>query len=136
LNLTSQKMAVMHFSEEMNEWYRIMVHRNQPLPWELLVEEVSARFKLATIKHPVDEFKRLHQVGTVEEYIKKFCRVNARLLYYDSNLKDEFFIQGFISGLRDEIKHLVEVLSLRKLNDAFHHAYKFELSLKSQQKKI
>jgi hypothetical protein len=31
--------------------------------------------------------------------------------------------------LRDEIKHLMDILNLRKLNDAFNYAYKFELSL-------
>jgi Retrotransposon gag protein len=95
----------------------------------LLVEEVSARFKLTTVKHPVDEFKRLHQTSTLDEYVKKFSRVRARLLYYDPNLKEKFFIQAFISGLRDEIKHLMDILNLRKLNDAFNYAYKFELSL-------
>jgi hypothetical protein len=68
----------------------------------------------------------------VEEYVNKFSRVRVGLLYYDSNLKKEFFIQGFISGLREEIKHLVDVLIPKKLNDAFNYVYKFELSFEGQ----
>jgi hypothetical protein len=38
-------------------------------------------------------------------------------------------------GLRKEIKHLVDVLNPKKLNDVFNYAYKFELSFESQKKR-
>jgi Retrotransposon gag protein len=126
------RMAVMHFSEEMNEWYRILDSGNQIPSWDLLVEEVSNRFKLVTIKHPVDEFKRLHQTGTMEEYIKRFGRVKAKLMYYDPHLNEDFYIQGFCNGFKEEVRHLVEILKPRKLNEAFNYAYKIELSIERQ----
>jgi hypothetical protein len=63
------RMAMMHFSEELNEWYRTIMVGTQPPPWDLLVEEVTTQFKLNIIKHPIEEFKRIHQNGTMEEYI-------------------------------------------------------------------
>jgi DNA primase large subunit len=99
------------------------------------VEEVNARFRLAVHKHPIEEFKRLQQVSTVEEYIKKFGRMKARLLHYDSHLNEEFFIQGFISCLKEEIRHLVEFLNPRRLNEMFNFAYKIELSIEGRQKR-
>jgi hypothetical protein len=61
---------------------------NQPPSWDLLVEEINARFQLSHNKHPIEEFKRLHQSGTMDEYIKKISRMKARLLYYDSHLSE------------------------------------------------
>jgi Retrotransposon gag protein len=81
-----------------------------------LVEEVNARFKLAAHKHPIEEFKRLHQSGTIEEYIRKFGRMKARLLHYDSHLSEDFFVHGFLSGLKEEVRHLEEILNPRELN--------------------
>jgi hypothetical protein len=51
------------------------------------------------------------------------------------NLKEKFFIPEFISGLRKEIKHLMNVLNPRKLNDTFNFAYKFELNFERYQKR-
>jgi hypothetical protein len=99
-------------------------------------KKVNSRFKLAAIKHSMNEFKRLHQMRTVDEYVKKFSRMKARLLYYDLNLKENFFIQGFINGLREEIKHLEDVLNPKKLNDTFNFAYKFKLSFEGQQRRV
>jgi Retrotransposon gag protein len=113
------RLAAMYFSEDLSEWYRTVLTTNQPPPWDILVEEISVKYKLALMKHPVDELKMLHQLGTVEEYIKKFSRVKAKLLYYDANLKEIFFIQGFLSGLKEEIRHLMNVLNPKKLNEAF-----------------
>jgi hypothetical protein len=105
-----------------------------PSSWALLVVEVSARFKLATIQHLVDEFKKLHQVGTVDEYIKKFGRVKAKLLYYDPHLNEDSLFKDFIVDLV-EVRYLVEVLQSRRLNNAFNYVYKIELSIEGQHKR-
>jgi hypothetical protein len=52
----------MHFSEEFNEWYRTVWSGTQPSPWEILVEDINVRYKMEIVKHPMDEFKRLHQM--------------------------------------------------------------------------
>jgi hypothetical protein len=53
-------MVVIHFSKEMNGWYRTLMVGNQSSPWDLLLGEVNARFKLAANTHSLEEFKRLH----------------------------------------------------------------------------
>ncbi|KAJ1700817.1 hypothetical protein LUZ63_000596 [Rhynchospora breviuscula] len=52
----------------------------------------------------VDEFKRIHQTGRVDEYIKRFDKARARLMNFNPTLNEEFFITGFISGLREELR--------------------------------
>jgi ABC-type ATPase with predicted acetyltransferase domain len=61
--------------------------------------------------------------------------MKAKLLYYDPHLGEEFFIQGFLSELKEEVRHLVEILNSRRLSDAFNYAYKVELSIEGQQKR-
>jgi hypothetical protein len=61
--------------------------------------------------------------------------MRAKLLHYNSHLSEEFFIQGFISGLKEEIRYLVEILYPRRLNEVFNFVYKIELSIEGQQKK-
>jgi hypothetical protein len=61
--------------------------------------------------------------------------MKTRLLYYDSYLSEEFFIHEFLSGLKEEVRHLGEILNLRRLNEVFNYTYKFKLSMKGQQKR-
>jgi hypothetical protein len=109
--------------------------RHSTTPWDLLVEEVTIRFKLVVIKHLIEEFKRLHQNSTIEEYIINLGRMKTRLLYYDPYLSEKNFIEGFLSGLKERMRHLVEILHPTRLNEAFNFDYKIELSIKSQQYK-
>ncbi|KAJ4789012.1 polyprotein [Rhynchospora pubera] len=121
-------MAVLNFSEDVFEWYLSLIPDGHQLPWEILVDEVLARYKTHDIKHPVDEFKRVHQTGKVEEYIKQFDKARARLLRVKPTLDEEFFCAGFISGLKEDIKNTVDLLNPRGLNNVFQCALKVENS--------
>ncbi|KAJ3707881.1 hypothetical protein LUZ61_011586 [Rhynchospora tenuis] len=129
------RMAILNFSEDVLEWYMSIATDGQMLPWEVLSEEVMASFKTCSIKHPVDEFKRLHQLGRVEEYYKKFVRAKARLLRAKPTLDEDFFMAGFISGLKEDIKNTVELFYPRSLNSAYQYALKVEANQDSQQKR-
>ncbi|KAJ4801510.1 polyprotein [Rhynchospora pubera] len=129
------RMAVLNFSEDVFEWYLSLIPDGHQLPWEILVDEVLARYKTHDIKHPVDEFKRVHQTGKVEEYIRKFDKARARLLRVKPTLDEEFFCAGFISGLREEIKNTVDLLNPRGLNNVFQCALKVENSQEGLSKK-
>ncbi|KAJ3684022.1 hypothetical protein LUZ61_013186 [Rhynchospora tenuis] len=129
------RMAVMNFSEELHEWYLSITPEGQLLAWGILVDEVMARFKTYNVRHPVDEFKMVHQTGRVEEYIKQFERAKTRLLKVKPTLDEDFFVAGFISGLKEEVRGTVELFNPRELNNAFHCALKVEASNDIQQKK-
>jgi Retrotransposon gag protein len=62
---------------EAREWYRYFKMYNSDPPWIQFKEELLERFDIDS-KDPVDEFKRIHQTGGVDEYAKKFERGNCR----------------------------------------------------------
>ncbi|KAJ3687784.1 hypothetical protein LUZ61_016948 [Rhynchospora tenuis] len=129
------RMAVMNFDEEMHQWYLGLVDGPYQLQWPELVEEVMGRFKLSVDKHPVDEFKRIHQVGKVDDYIKRFDKARIKLKKHNPIVNEEFFIAGFISGLKEELKATMELFEIKHLNQAFNHALKVEANYEIQNKK-
>ncbi|KAJ3685964.1 hypothetical protein LUZ61_015128 [Rhynchospora tenuis] len=122
-------MATLHFNEEAHEWYECFKEECPDLPWPLLVEEVFDRFQSHNSVNPVGEFKRVHQVGKVTDYIRQFERAKARLISETKIRNSTLFIQGFVEGLKDEIRYAVEVLDPVSLNQAFNFARKAELNL-------
>ncbi|KAJ4764940.1 polyprotein [Rhynchospora pubera] len=125
------QLATLHFVEEAQEWYENFKEDYPNLPWQLLVAEVVDRFRAYSSSNPVGDFKRVHQIGKVSEYIRQFERAKSRLIGETKIRNTSFFIQGFIEGLKEEIRYVVEVLNPVTLNQAFHFARKAELNLES-----
>lgn len=49
---------------------------------------------------------------------------------------EEVFVAGFVSGLKDEIKHMVNMFQPTTLNEALKYALlQYELSQESQQRR-
>ncbi|KAJ4758713.1 polyprotein [Rhynchospora pubera] len=122
-------MASLHFTGEAQEWYDCFKEECPELPWPLLVEEVLDRFVTQNDSHPVGDFKRVYQTGKVVDYIKQFERAKSRLISETKITSTTFFIQGFIEGLKEEIRYAVEVHDPVTLNQAFNYARKAELNL-------
>ncbi|KAJ3687163.1 hypothetical protein LUZ61_016327 [Rhynchospora tenuis] len=122
-------MATLHFNDEAYEWYDCFKEDYPDLPWPMFVEEVFDRFQPHTTSHPVGDFKRVHQTGKVVDYIRQFERAKSRLIGETKIRNTTLFVQGFIEGLKDEIRYAVEVLDPVTLNQAFNFARKAELNL-------
>ncbi|KAJ3684911.1 hypothetical protein LUZ61_014075 [Rhynchospora tenuis] len=122
-------MATLHFLEEALEWYEGFKEDCPNPQWPMLVEEVLDRFQSYNTSNPVGEFKRVQQTGKVLDYIRQFERAKSRLMKETKIRSTVFFIQGFIEGLKEEIRHAVEVLDPISLNQAFYFVRKAELNL-------
>lgn len=94
------RLATLHFQGRAEEWYG-GVENEQP---QELVELVKRRFKKCGTRSAVEEFKRLHQTGSVEDYMDQFERAKSRLLLESRHLPESFFVEAYLSGLREEIK--------------------------------
>ncbi|KAJ4745297.1 polyprotein [Rhynchospora pubera] len=129
------RMAVLNFSEDMHDWFKCLAVGPNNMAWDKLVKEVMSRYQYNTIKHPVDEFKRVHQLGRVDGYIKKFEKARCRLLMVKPHLDEEFFIAGFVSGLKEELKHTVMMFEQKDLQGVYNCAIRVEAAHESQNKK-
>ena len=65
------RMAAMHFTGPAEDWYRSFKISHPQPPWPILVEEVMSYFGHNT-GNAVDEFKKVHQSGSLEDYIANF----------------------------------------------------------------
>ncbi|KAJ3703015.1 hypothetical protein LUZ61_006720 [Rhynchospora tenuis] len=124
-------LATLHFVEEAHEWYEDFKEDCPNLPWQLLVAEVLDRFKAYSSSNPVGEFRRVTQTGKVNDYIRQFERAKSRFIAETKIRSNILFIQGFIDGLKEELKYAVEVLNPVTLNQAFNYARKVEQNLDS-----
>ncbi|XP_078157458.1 uncharacterized protein LOC144553234 [Carex rostrata] len=130
------RMATMHFTGPAEDWYRCfqIANPNSP-PWPILVEEMLSFFSQKD-GNVVDEFKRVHQSGNLEEYITQFLQARARLTCKRRITREDFYVEGFISGLKEELRNTIELFSPSTLNDAIRCARQIELSLDSTIKKV
>jgi len=59
----------------------------------------------------VEDFNKLRQVGSVEDYLEKFEELKSFMLQKNpANYPDEFFIDSFIGGLKPQLKPFVKPL--------------------------
>ncbi|KAJ4784848.1 polyprotein [Rhynchospora pubera] len=129
------RLAVLHFTKEVKDWYRGMQTGNHMLPWELLVEEVYKKFNRGNKLHPIEEFKRCHQINKVDEYVKHFEKVRMRVLQLSSAFSEDDFKIGFVSGLKEEIRSMVKLFKPETLEDAYEYAQQYEEAQESQQRR-
>ncbi|KAJ3698219.1 hypothetical protein LUZ61_001924 [Rhynchospora tenuis] len=130
------RLAVMHFSPKIKEWYKGINKWDYPLPWSVLVEKLFNRFKGGRKQHPIEEFKRCHQVSKVEEYVKQFERIKSRVLQVTGAFSEEDFMVGFVSGLREDIRGMVKLLKPPTLIDAYEYALQYEETQDSQSRRL
>lgn len=69
-----------------------------------------------------ERFRNLEQDGTVELYCRKYAICIGHLKVKTPQLSDEYFVESFISGLQDEIKQVLKLLSPSSVEGAFKRA--------------
>ena len=98
--MSKTRLATLHFQGIAEEWYGGRMANEQP---QELVELVKRRLKKCWTRSAVEEFQRLHQTGSVEDYMDQFERAKSRLLLESRHLPESFFVEAYLSGLREEI---------------------------------
>ncbi|KAJ4817820.1 polyprotein [Rhynchospora pubera] len=130
------RMAVINFVGEASIWYRQFKKTIDNPPWELLVDGVYHRFTQNAAQELIGEFKRLHQVGKVQDYIRQFDTLQTKLMYERPYLPPEFYVSTFVEGLRDDIKAMVTMFKPQSLYDAYNLAGQYELAQDNQWKRL
>jgi predicted PolB exonuclease-like 3'-5' exonuclease len=90
---------------ETREWYRYFKLNNYISYWSEFKDELLDRFN-PELKDPIDEFKKIHQKGKVDDYIKNYEHVKVRVLA-KQYVEEEYYLLGFLSGLKEEISDAI-----------------------------
>jgi len=84
--------------------------------------DVCARFKEDLGSQVVEDFNRLQQKGTVDEYLEQFEELKALMVQRTPTLPDSFFVDSFVGGLKPQLKPFVKALTPVTLADAMNLA--------------
>lgn len=128
------RMATMSLTGDAKAWYKAVRISKKLPPWPMFIEEVLDFFA-ETKGNPIDEFKRIHQIGRVDEYAKNFLRAKSRLMgkgHIDAS--EEFYVGCFISGLKEDIRNTIDLFEPLYLKAAIRYARKIEIVLGGSKK--
>ncbi|KAJ8446373.1 hypothetical protein Cgig2_019266 [Carnegiea gigantea] len=70
----------------------------------------------------VEDFRKLHQWGSMDEYLEKFEGLKSLMLQKTPVLPDDYFIASFVAGLKPHLKPFVKALNPLSLDDAVQFA--------------
>ncbi|GKV34701.1 hypothetical protein SLEP1_g43051 [Rubroshorea leprosula] len=82
--------------------------------WEEFCTAVCVRFGVAFKMKPMAKWRNIVQIGTVLEYQQEFEKVRARV-----SCSEEFAVEMFIGGLKEEIRHAVNCSDPKTLIEAY-----------------
>ena len=102
------------------------------LSWKEFEELLCKRFCNKICRDIVEEFNKIQQIGSVEDYQEKFQELKPLMLMKNPQLDEGYFVSSFISGFKEEIKPMIRMLKPTELSAAYEMAQLQEYSLQLQ----
>ncbi|XP_027107729.1 uncharacterized protein [Coffea arabica] len=96
--------------------------------------EVSDNLELG--RDIIGEFHNLKQTGSVAEYQEKFAELRDLLMTMNYGLTEDYFISSFLSGLKEEIRHVICKPKPETLIHAFNLARIQEIAIEVMKVKL
>lgn len=96
----------------------------------------TARFGVRGSELIYEKFKNLKQDGSAEHYCEQFALCMGQLKVKMPHLSEDYFVECFISGLQEDVKQVLKLLSPNSIKGAFKSAkYCAQVSSTLQTKK-
>ena len=103
-------------------WFSSYTMTRRNVSWEDFVVDVCARFKDEMGSRVVEEFNKLQQWGSLDDYVDKFEELRALLLIKNSLLPDEHFLDSFVGRLKPYLKSFVRAFHPKAISRAIEYA--------------
>ncbi|KAK2969314.1 hypothetical protein RJ640_030855 [Escallonia rubra] len=121
--------ASIHFDGQAEFWFGTYIKAKGRVTWDVFVRDLNSRFASLFRESIVGEFHKLRHTTTVESYYNEFEALRSILVSEGCMFKEDYYIQSFIGGLKDEIRLEVEKFELYDLSRAIFLARKQEASI-------
>ncbi|KAK2992562.1 hypothetical protein RJ640_022755 [Escallonia rubra] len=121
--------ASAHFEGQAEHWFGTYIKAKGRVQWKEFVNDVNSRFARLFKESVIGEFHKLKQLGTVEQYYNEFEAIRSVLVNEECKFEEDYYVQSFVSGLRDEIRLEIEKFELYDLSIAIYLARKQEAAL-------
>ena len=111
-------VALIHLIGKVKTWFASYIAVRRNVDWSDFIVDVCNRFREELGSRIVEDFHKLHQMGSVEYYLEKFEELKSLLLQNMPMLPDDYFVSSFIGGLKPHLKPFVKALNPLTLDDA------------------
>jgi len=111
-------LAALHLKGPAEVWFGSYMLGRRNISWEKFILDVYARFRDNLGSKVVEDFNRLQQLGTLEEYLQKIWRTHSTLVGKNSTVPEAYFLESFTGGLKPAIKSFVRALNPQTLDAA------------------
>ncbi|KAL5713693.1 hypothetical protein ACHQM5_015746 [Ranunculus cassubicifolius] len=126
--------ASLHLHGRAENWYQSCMEVLEVMSWNSFTEAVRILFSEEAKENVVGEFKKLVQTASVEDYQIQFEALQPLVLQKNKGLSEAYFVECFVSGLKDEIKNNVQMFNPTTLTHAITLAKLQEATLASSSK--
>jgi len=122
--LDNQKvdLASLHLKGSAEIWFGSYIMGRKGVTWEEFIVDVCARFRDDLGSKVVEEFNKLQQTGTLDDYLAKFEELKTLILVRTPNTPEVYFLESFIRGLKPAIKPLLRAFKPQNLESAIEQA--------------
>lgn len=110
--------AAMHMEGQADSWYLDYLEKQPRVTWDKFCDLVIARFTDVFGGSVVGEFKKLKQDKSVHEYVLQFEELKGLIGDKHQFLTEDYYIDNFVTGLKEEIGQMVAMLKPQTLSDA------------------
>jgi hypothetical protein len=119
------------YSWEAKTWLSSSGIDLQKIQWTELCTIFLERFPDSNQIDPMDQLQHLRQLTTVDSYINAYETWMTLMKRDRSYLPTDFFVDRFLSGLKDNIKHNVQCQKPSMLLSSYWYARQYEKSVNS-----
>ncbi|KAK1693984.1 hypothetical protein QYE76_010681 [Lolium multiflorum] len=131
------KWGLAHIRGQAKTWISTSGLNLQTLSWEQLSQVLIDRFPDSVPNDPMDQLQLLKQLTSVNSYIDTYETWMTQMKRERPYLPQDFFVDRFISGLKESIKHNVHCQKPDSLLSAYWYARQYEkASLSAMQRAV
>ncbi|KAL5716013.1 hypothetical protein ACHQM5_017757 [Ranunculus cassubicifolius] len=99
----------LNFSDAAEIWFQTDAAKFAALSWSEFATLVQNRFSEELSENVIGEFKLLYQKGSILEYQQQFEQLRPLVLLQNPGLSEKYFVDSCIAGLREDIRHSVQM---------------------------
>jgi hypothetical protein len=115
---TWASFATLHFRGNAALWLQTYEAMHDVDCWEELVVAVTQKFGRDKHHRYLEALERIAQLGSVDDYHHKFEELMHKVLVYNNNYDEAFFVTKFVKGLKMEIQTTIRLHKPRTVDAA------------------
>jgi hypothetical protein len=119
-------LATLHRYGIAQTWWRSLRTLANFVHWAQFCNMIFSRFSTHSTHSSLEQFHHLKQQTSVSDYIQKFEELMGLMQMQHLELTDQYYINSFIAGLKEGIKHYLVPHNPQLLSDTYWQAKELE----------